>query len=270
MAFEVITPGGNASTAASPSGAPSGSSGPAGSSGESAAANSGTVSLDDALKGADHTKTTTFSVSDLSKGSGTAGAGSGSGSGTGQSVPLGGLVQAKIAIDLADSLIPAALVLIAHRIGLEIRKTQFSLTQGEKNTLLPIVEQCLNQINLNFSSPWQSLAVSLLVIYGGKFAEVAGTGWMDKKSEEKRRMPPVVSVAAASNPGAERQAPGGQVQPPAPNPPGASADVIAFDPSGPRTWTDNDVTVLMRKKKISRDKAVAWLERNWAKKGGVI
>ena len=271
MAFEIITPGGSPSPATSLSGQPSPSGSGANTPPESAAANGGTVTMEEALKGADHTKMTGFSVSDMANGANKATGGT-TMSPSGQSVALGGLVQAKIAIDLADSLIPAALVLIGHRMGLQLRKTSFSLSQGEKNTLTPVVEACLNSINLDFSSPWQTLAVSLLVIYGGKFAEVAGTGWMDKKSAEKTPykapegprtgLTPVVHMTGQSAPGAPT------VVDPAP---AASAEAAGFNPGDtPPVWTEADVAAVIKKRRKGPADAQAWLQRNWVKKGGRI
>jgi hypothetical protein len=211
---------------------------------------------------------TNFSVSDMAKGSAQPN-GSASASPSGQSVALGGLVQAKIAIDLADSLIPAALVLVGHRMGLELRKTAFSLTAGEKNTLTPIVEACLNSISLDFSSPWQTLAVSLLVIYGGKFAEVAGTGYMDKQAAKKTpyKAPEAVTAVYSSTTGQE-------VKRPAPiNPaPPPSREAERFNPgdAGPPMWTEADVQAVIKKRKKGPKEALAWLEKNWVKRGGQI
>src|SRR5271154_6005160 len=90
--FETIKPGG----APAPSPAPSPS---------APKANENTVSADDAIKGGEHTKMTSFSVSDLANRPGGPGA-------SGSSVALGGLVQGKVAVDLMDALIPSLIVLV--------------------------------------------------------------------------------------------------------------------------------------------------------------
>lgn len=254
--FEVIIPGGapQGTTTTTASAKPD----------QSAAANAGTVSMEDALKGADHAKMNTFSVSDISKGAGgpNGGPGMAAGGPAGSSVALGGMIQGKVAIDLMDALIPAVLVLLFHRFGISVRKSQMQLTQGEKNTLEPIVSACLNSINLDFSNPWTALCVTLLVIYGGKALEVGGAGWLDKKTnetkpfEQPKPAAPVVPMNVAKGPEPIIEKP--------------NTNNMSFSSPGPVTWTQADVKAVVDKKKCSYAKAEEWLNKNWAKKGGVI
>lgn len=259
--FEVITPGGGSAAAASPP--------PSNPSGQSAAANAGTVSMEDALKGADHAKMNTFSVSDLSKESGAAGPdGKPIGGGLpGSSVALGGMIQGKVAIDLMDALLPSIIVLAFHRFGLSVKKSQMQLTQGEKNTLEPIVNACLNSINLDFSNPWAALSVTLLVIYGGKAIEIGGAGWLDKKAAESKPF----EAPAAKTPTAPMKVVGGtgaKASEPIIDKPNTST--MEFKSEGPATWTQADVNAVVKKKKCSYAKAEEWLNKNWLKKGGAI
>lgn len=259
--FSVITPGGTATTSA-PGADPVK---PA----TSEAAKAGTVSLDDALKGADHAKMNTFSVSDLSKGAGATGPdGKPIGGGLpGSTVALGGMVQGKLVVDLMDALIPAAIVLVFHRFGLSVKKSQMQLTQGEKNTLNPIVEACLNSINLDFSNPWSALSITLLLIYGGKALEVGGTGWLDKKAGESKPfeapkpVAPVKPMTVVS---------GGQAKSSEPVIDKPNTNAMEFADPGPATWTEADVMLVVKRKKCSRAKAAEWLEKNWRKNGGAI
>lgn len=255
--FEVITPGG---ATAAPGSSP-GSNQPA----QSEAAKNGTVSLEDAIKGADHAKMNTFSVSDVSKGSGATGPdGKPIGGGLpGSTVALGGMVQGKLVVDLMDALLPSIIVLAFHRFGLSVKKSQMQLTQGEKNTLGPIVDACLNSINLDFSNPWSALSITLLVIYGGKALEVGGTGWLDKKSSESKpfEQPKPVAPIIPMHQG---------VKGPEPVINKPNTDTTSFHDDGPRTWTDADVRAVVKKRKCSYAKAVEWLEKNWTKKGGVL
>lgn len=254
--FEVITPGGAATTPASGPDPVR----PA----QSSAAQSGTVSLEEALKGAEHAKMNTFSVSDVSKGSGATGPDGKpiAGGLPGSSVSLGGMVQGKLVVDLMDALLPAIVVLAFHRFGLSVKKSQMQLTQGEKNTLGPIVDACLNSINLDFSNPWSALSVTLLVIYGGKALEVGGTGWLDKKTAEAKPF-------EAPKPSSPMSVVGGSMaKGSAPVIEKPNADTTSFHPEGPRTWTEADVAAVVKRRKCSKVKAVEWLEKNWAKQGG--
>lgn len=252
MGFETIVPGGISVTSAPPKPEPS------------AAASIGTITQEEALKGAEHAKMTTFSVSDLSKGPGGP---QPIGGPSGSSVQLGGLVSGKVVVDLMDSLLPALLVLIFYKMGVETRKSQYQLTQGEKNTLAPIVEACMNSINLNFDSPWTTLVVSLLVIYGGKAAEIGGTAFLDKKTAEKtpaKPAPKPAKVVPLSDPPKPQHTPAASTNT---DDFKSVEEVIASD--GPPTWTEADINAVVKKRKCSKSKAVEWLNYNWKKKGGV-
>ena len=255
--FQSISPGGApASAPVQPAPGPSSS---------APKANENTVTIDDAIKGGEHAKMTGFSVTDVTNKPGQPGA-------PGSSVALGGLVQGKVMVELIDALIPAVIVLLFRKMKIDAKKTQMQLTQGEKNTLAPIVEACLNSINLDFSNPWTTLSISMLIIYGGKALEVGGTQWLDKKADEKKedkKPAPVVPIRnPLTSPGA------GKAQAPQPNPPKAATDTGPFtdikvsQPSGNAiAWTDEDYRKVRRWGRYNHEKAIAWLERNWIKNG---
>lgn len=269
--FSIITPGGSAA-AANPAPHP-GSPTPPNSPAESNMANKDNVGLAEALKGTDHTKITQFSVSDTSKGSGGPNSGGGpnwtggpgSGGGPGNSVPLGGLVQGKVVVELMDSLIPALLVVVFHKLEVATKKTDFQLTVGEKNTLAPIVEACLNSINLNFDSPWTTLAISLAVIYGGKALEKGGVAFLDKKADESKPADP-----DRHNRPAKGFKPMTAAAPsPIPDATDTGAFVEVREPVLP-SWTEADVKKVEARRKRGRAEAIDWLNKNWKKKGGVV
>lgn len=106
-------------------------------------------------------------ISSLVAGSG----GSGTPLGSGNSVPVSGLVDAKLAVELMDATIPALMVFLCYKIGMKLKKTDLQLTEREKTTLTPILQKCLEQLMINFSNPWVALSVSLITIYGSKIVE---------------------------------------------------------------------------------------------------
>jgi hypothetical protein len=120
------------------------------------------LSPEEAAKGADHTKISTFTTGNEGN-PGTATPGS--------STSLGGMVQGRWAVELVDSLIPSLLVLGLASLGTKLRKTELQLSEKEKDVLTPIMQQCLDSIMLNFSSPWHALAITVGVMYGSKAAE---------------------------------------------------------------------------------------------------
>lgn len=261
MAFETITPGGNPSPTPSPEPkAPE----------ASPAAKIGSISEAEALKGAAHTKSGIFSVNDVSKG-GASPIGQ-----PGSSLAAGQLVTGKVAVKMMDAVLPAIFVVAFAKLGITVKKTALQLTQAEENTLVPVVQDCLNTINMNFSNPWQALAVTLLFIYGGKAIEVGGVSFLEKKAaasvpadplkhERKKdatEATPASDVVRQSIPIAGSGVAGVQ-QNPMPNAPDFSLD-------GPTTWTEADVTVIEKKRKKGRKDAIAWLNKNWQKKGGIL
>jgi hypothetical protein len=117
------------------------------------------------------------------------------------SVAVGELINGKFLTDIMDALLPALLVVLAYAIGMQIKKSELQLTEKEKNTIAPLVQKCADSLLLNFNNPWTALSVSLLVIYGAKFAEKGGVQWIDKLAEkikpgEKKPPAKVVNIAS--------------------------------------------------------------------------
>jgi hypothetical protein len=260
MPFEVITPGGTPKAPADPIQPTPAPAAPA--------ATSNAVSQEEAIKGGEHAKMNVFSVTDLSGGSGQSGA-SGGAPRPGSSVALGGLVQGKVAVDLMDALLPALLVLAFHKAGVSIKKSDMQLTVGEKNTLSPVVEACLNTINMDFSNPWSALGMSLAIIYGGKAIEKGGIAWLEKKAApEPEKAPykggpaPVVGMTPS----------GTRAPAPSPIPDSKNTDTFV-DPvanAGLMPFTEEHVKIVNKKRKRGPQDAREWLAKNWVKVGGVV
>lgn len=100
------------------------------------------------------------------------------------SVAVGELINGKFLTDIMDALLPALLVVLAYAIGMQIKKSELQLTEKEKNTLAPLVQKCVDTLMINFNNPWTALGVSMLVLYGAKFAEKGGVAWVDKLAEK--------------------------------------------------------------------------------------
>lgn len=258
--FTTISPGGAAPASGTGAAAPIP---------EAPKADEGTVSQEEALKGGQHAQMSGFTVSDLSARPGGSGAG-------GSSVALGGLVQGKVIVELIDSLLPAIIVVLFKRLKLDAKKAQFQLSEREKNVLAPIWEACLNSINLDFSNPWTTLAVSMAFLYGGKALEVGGVQYVEKKAGDTaaqlgaKTQAPVVPINAnpLTNSGA------GAAQPPRQNTPPAATDNGKFTNINPNqdsgnviAWSENEIKIVMAKAKKNRKKAIKWLELNWIKNG---
>lgn len=148
--------------------------------GSTAAAN-GTVSQADAFSALNHTQISSAAVPGLPGSVGTTpGA-------PGQSVALGGMVKGEWAVDMIDAVLPAAIVAGFYALGIKLRKSEVQASQGEKNTLIPIVQKCMDTVMLNFDNPWNALIVTLGIIYGGKAAEKGVVAYIDKNNAKKEQ-----------------------------------------------------------------------------------
>jgi hypothetical protein len=125
------------------------------------------------------------------------------GSPMGSSVPVGGLIDGKLAVELMDALLPSLLVALMAAIGAQMKKTDLQLTAREKSTLEPLMQKCMDQLMINFQNPFAALGVSMLVIYGAKVTEHGVIQIIDKKAakaaadrEQKQKTETVIKTAA--------------------------------------------------------------------------
>jgi len=136
----------------------------------------GTISEDEALKSGAHTQTSiTSSGPTVQPLEGTGGT---------TKVRVGEMFSGETAIGLIDALLPSLMVVLLKYMKLNVRKAELQLTSDEKKTLGPILKNCMDTINLDFSNPWVALSVTAGIIYGSKIIEKAGVGILDKKSEK--------------------------------------------------------------------------------------
>jgi hypothetical protein len=136
-----------------------------------------TITDEAALKGTEHTKISTLQPLHSAGQSALP---------AGQSVAVGGMVDGKLAVELIDALLPALFVVLIQKVGLTMKKTDLQMTAKEKETVAPILQQCMNQLMINFNNPWAALGVTLGVIYGGKILEKGGPAFLEKKAEKAK------------------------------------------------------------------------------------
>lgn len=196
---------------------------------------------------------------------------------SGNSVSVGSLLEAKVAVEIVDSIIPSLLVILFAYASVVLKKTDFQLTAKEKDVLAPILQKCLESINLNFDSPWTVLAITLASFYGAKAMEKAlpqvienaakkakAPTKSEKLKEARETTKGQGKVIALSN---EDPIPESTPIEPVPV---EQIDPITIKNKVLNNWTDEDVEYLMKNKGIGRARAVERLTRNWHKKGGII
>ena len=102
-----------------------------------------------------------------------------------EGVKIDSIVSGMVAIEAADALIPVLLVSLSARVSnVKIDKKYLRLTQGQKETIAPVLEKCLATLTVNLSNPWYQLAIVAGGVYGGKFIE--GMQMAEKISPEEK------------------------------------------------------------------------------------
>lgn len=205
-----------------------------------------TVTMEDAIKTTDHTK-----ISPLQPlGSPISGQTT-----TNASATLGSMLEAKMAIEMIDAVLPGLLVAAFHAFEIKMKKSELQLTEKEKTTVAPIFQKCLDTIYLNFNSPWTLLAVTVGIIYGGKVAEKGLVAYIDKQHDKK--IEPVITVSKTE-----------QIKTPEAELYNQADSVILSNipkqekPPAHKKWIVNDrrIKTFMKLRKVNREKAVRQLK----------
>jgi hypothetical protein len=107
---------------------------------------------------------------------------------------LGKVMSGDFAVNLVDMMLPGIVVLIINRIGYALDKKDLQLTAKEKEALAPVVQDCLDDINLDFSNPWTNLMVMVGIVYGSKIIDKIPS--MKKKEPSKEKQSASEKVSA--------------------------------------------------------------------------
>lgn len=212
----------------------------------------GQISLDEALKGGETAKMDTISMGRL-----------GDTATAGNQVSLGSLLEAKLCLEIIDSLIPSALVVIFYAAKIQLNKSVFQLTAKEKDALTPILQKCLESVNLNFDSPWTALLVTAGAIYISKIGEHGIKAQIDKKTESKKN-----ASAAATQNDAEQQA----LAKAAKEKSKINLTAVKEETKNSvlRPWDEDDVKKVIKKRRKGPEDARKWLTANWEAIGGSL
>lgn len=217
--------------------------------GASPAALQGTISETDAIKATDSSKFNTLLIPQRSNAT--------TGNQGSNSVPVSGLVDGALAVELIDALIPALLVVLLHVLKLEMKKTQLQLTVKEKTTLTPLVKACMDQLMINFNTPWAALGVSMVIIYGAKIGEFGIVSALDKKAEKQqaKKNESVTNKVQEQKPEVILQ-PVQKVNP---------APVVKINPESIPKWEPSDEQIWegMKRRKVSRKEIIDILKKHY-------
>lgn len=87
-------------------------------------------------------------------------------------IVLGKLISGKSAVTLVNIFIPSFIVFALNRFGYDAQKSQLKLSSEEKDILTPVVQDCLDYVEINFDNPFYALAFVATMIYGSKVFDI--------------------------------------------------------------------------------------------------
>jgi hypothetical protein len=127
---------------------------------------------------------------------------------------LANFLTPELTISLIDNILPLAVTIVTGFIGYRIKRNDLKLTAGEKNTIEPIVEQCLQQMNLVINNPFVALGLSLSIIYGTKTIDIIQNGNFEKKSVNPIKKQPTLRKDGRGRPkkGFEKNKPQAEIK----------------------------------------------------------
>jgi hypothetical protein len=99
---------------------------------------------------------------------------------------------AKFAVKLINLLIPAVLCFIISKMGYSLSKDSLKLNAEERELVEPALQDVLNDIVINFDSPYVNLALVLGVVYTAKLGDVFDQ--IKKKEPDKKETAKVVDM----------------------------------------------------------------------------
>ena len=93
-----------------------------------------------------------------------------------QQIKASNLITSDMAVAFLDVVIPVVFVLLFKRIHNQtISKKSISLSNSEKETIKPVLQNYLNSINFKVDEPINALIMTLAFIYGMKYIEVTNS-----------------------------------------------------------------------------------------------
>lgn len=87
-------------------------------------------------------------------------------------VTLGKVISGKTTVKLINIFIPSFIVFALQKFGYSAQKSQMKLTKEEEEILSPVVQDCLDYVNINFDNPFYALAFVASMIYGSKVMDI--------------------------------------------------------------------------------------------------
>lgn len=93
-----------------------------------------------------------------------------------------------LATELYDTILVAIAIASLNVFGVDAKKSELQFSAKEKSTLKPIIKECLNDLKINFSTPWEALFWTSGIIIATKILAEKGDvilGKLNGKKETK-------------------------------------------------------------------------------------
>lgn len=108
----------------------------------------------------------------------------------GQNIKASSFISEEIAVEMYDSVVSALAVTVVSLVGVEDAKAKdYNFSAKEKTVMKPIAKACLDDINFNFTNPWEALFWCTITFAGTKIIANHGEqivkGFTGKKPSKK-------------------------------------------------------------------------------------
>jgi hypothetical protein len=92
----------------------------------------------------------------------------------GPKVSLDNFLSDELGTELYDAIVTAICITALNTFGIESTKSEMSFTAKEKSVLKPIIKECISNLNIKFTNPFEALAWTTLLLVGTKIITTKG------------------------------------------------------------------------------------------------
>ena len=102
--------------------------------------------------------------------------------GQSQSIPVNSVISAEIAFNLVDKILPIGIVYILGLLDVKAQSKELQANAADKKIIVPVLDNAMKELKLNFDNPFVALGVVLVGCYGSKAMEI----YMTREKEPKK------------------------------------------------------------------------------------
>ena len=102
--------------------------------------------------------------------------------GQSQSIPVNSVISAEIAFNLVDKILPIGIVYILGLLDVKAQSKELQANAADKKIIVPVLDNAMEELKLNFDNPFVALGVVLVGCYGSKAMEI----YMTREKEPKK------------------------------------------------------------------------------------